>query len=312
MNGAVYYPNSNKYTKEGYVFLGWSENPDAYEAAYRDCESFTPIKDMTLYALWALESEAYTVTFDINGGNEYFAEPAFLATRKGSSIILPSLEFYKHLSLVSKGYSEIKDDEANYLSAGEYYTPEKNTTLYLLWGDGSSKEYASSKRFISSIEINDNDWVNPYGTNMVLKEKGKSNWYDIYQNYDYLCWAAASSNIFLWWYNQNKVYVDRYMADNKYSGPAFTYDEKGISSLYEYYKGYWDNIGTNPIAALHWFLQGSSTRPGGGFFADVYANKTYTTTQVFISKGHFNHVLTDVIKNRKYLYFKLQLMEHML
>lgn len=88
-NGVLFYPNFNSFKREGYVFLGWSENPNAYEAAYYDGEIFTPLKDMDLYAAWALESEVYTVSFDINGGNEFFKDPQALSTRKGSYIVLP-------------------------------------------------------------------------------------------------------------------------------------------------------------------------------------------------------------------------------
>lgn len=300
-NGSLFYPNFNSYKREGYVFLGWSENPDAYEAAYYDGEIFTPLKDMNLYAVWALESEAYTVTFNINGGNEFFKDPETLSTRKGSYIILPSLENFRHTSLVGKGYSVNQNETSNYLLEGSRYYPDKNTTLYLIWGDGSQKEFASTKQWIYGIDIKDEDWVttSPYDPDIVLWETGKSNWYDIYQHYNELCWAASSSNMFLWWYNINKKYIDRYIAENGYNGPEFTYDGQGSSPIYLYYKANWEDIGNNPIAALHWFLQGSSIRPGGGFFSDVYNNKTYTSTSVFIKKGHFNQILTDVIKNQK-------------
>lgn len=301
VNGGVCYLIFNYYKKDGYVFLGWSENPNAYEAAYYDGESFTPLKDMTLYAVWVKENDAYTVNFNINGGNEFFKDPETLSTRKGSYIVLPSLENFKHPSFVSIGYSENKDSAENYLTEGSKYYPDKNTTLYLAWGDGSEKSFASSKQWIYGIDIKDADWVpvSPYDPGIVLWEAGKSNWYDIYQHYNELCWAASSSNMFLWWYNINKTYVDRYMQENGYNGPAFTYDGQGFSPIYQYYKDNWEDIGNNPVIALHWFLQGSSLRPGGGFFADVYTNKSYTRTYVDMQKGHFNQILTDVIKNQK-------------
>lgn len=296
--GVDYSLNFNKYTKQGYVFLGWSENPNAYEAAYYDGEIISVSKDTTLYAVWALESEAYTVKFDINDGNEYFKDPAQLSTRKGSYIILPLLSNYKHQTLVPKGYTEVKDDTV-YLTEGSKYYPKSDTTLYLLWSDGSHKELADTNQWVHGIDIQDSDWQTVNGKNIVMWEDGKSKWYDVFQGQTFMCWAASSNNILLWWYNLNKTYVDRYMEEKGYNGPAFSYDGKGGGVIFDYYKTTWPDIGNSPVAALKWFLQGSSLRAGGGFFPDVFKNKDYTLTYTTISKGHINNLLTDIIQNKK-------------
>lgn len=296
--GADYQLIFNEYTKPGNVFLGWSENPNAYEADYYDGEIISISKDMTLYAVWALESEAYTVKFDINGGNEYFKDPAQLSARKGSYIILPLLSNYKHQTLVPKGYTEVKDDTV-YLTEGSKYYPKSDTTLHLLWSDGSHKELADTNQWVHGIEIKNSDWQNVNGKNIVMWEEGKSKWYDVYQGYTFMCWAASSNNMLLWWYNLNKTYVDRYTEEKGYSGPAFSYDGKGGGAIFEYYKTKWFDDGNSPAAALKWFLQGSSLRVGGGFFPDVFKNKDYTLTYTTISKGHINNLLTDIIQNKK-------------
>lgn len=296
--GADYNLIFNTFTKEGYAFLGWSENPKAYEAAYYDGEIISISKDTTLYAVWALESEAYTVTFNINGGNIYFKDPAQLSTRIGSYIILPLLSNYKHTELVPKGYTE-KQDDTNYLTEGSKYYPQSDTTLYLLWSDGSHKELANTTQWIHGIDIQESDWQNVNGKQIVMWEDGKSNWYDVFQGDTYMCWAASSNNMLLWWYNLNKAYVDRYMKEKGYEGPAFSYDGKGGGAIFDYYKKIWPNIGNSPAAALKWFLQGSSLLAGGGFFPDVFKNKDYTLTYTTISKGHINNLLTDIIQNNK-------------
>ena len=296
--GAEYSLIFNTFTKEGYVFLGWSENPNAYEAAYYDGEIIAVSKDITLYAVWALEDDAYTVTFDINGGNIYFKDPAQLSARKGSYIILPLLSNYKHATLVPKGYTE-KPDDAVYLIEGSKYYPKSDTTLYLLWSDGSHKELANTNQWIYGIDIQDSDWQNVNGKNIVMWEEGKSKWYDVFQGQTFMCWAASSNNMLLWWYNLNKTYVDRYMEEKGYSGPAFSYDGQGGGAIFDYYKTKWFDDGNSPAAALKWFLQGSSLRVGGGFFPDVFKNKDYTLTYTTISKGHINNLLTDIIQNKK-------------
>ncbi len=52
---------------EGYVFEGWSENPDASEADYRAGEEFLmPDNDTVLYAVW--KTKQYTVTSEVPDG----------------------------------------------------------------------------------------------------------------------------------------------------------------------------------------------------------------------------------------------------
>ncbi|MBR2776584.1 MAG: InlB B-repeat-containing protein, partial [Prevotella sp.] len=66
----------NAFTKEGYVFAGWSAVPFANNATIADQQTIKPAGDVTLYAVW--KEAAYTVTFDANGGTgtmdkQYFA-----------------------------------------------------------------------------------------------------------------------------------------------------------------------------------------------------------------------------------------------
>lgn len=48
-------------TKQGYVFLGWSENKSATEAQYEAGDSITASKNTTLYAVW--ERNGYVIKF---------------------------------------------------------------------------------------------------------------------------------------------------------------------------------------------------------------------------------------------------------
>ena len=54
------------FTKSGFHFTGWSEDPDAIEPAYADGEPFAPDADVVLYAVW--RSNKHAVEFDANGG----------------------------------------------------------------------------------------------------------------------------------------------------------------------------------------------------------------------------------------------------
>ena len=65
---------SNAFTRDGFLFAGWSRTPTAAKAAYADgAKIYTPNgvtagATLTLYAVWAVDPACYTVSFDANGG----------------------------------------------------------------------------------------------------------------------------------------------------------------------------------------------------------------------------------------------------
>lgn len=64
--------------REGYVFLGWSENASAQQADYTD--KYTAKGDKTLYAVWA---KLHTVSFDANGGSQ---APTYIIVMDGNKL----------------------------------------------------------------------------------------------------------------------------------------------------------------------------------------------------------------------------------
>ena len=58
----------NKFTKDGYTFIGWNTNKDANAALYTDEQEVSGLSgNITLYAVW--RSNTYTIKYDSNGGN---------------------------------------------------------------------------------------------------------------------------------------------------------------------------------------------------------------------------------------------------
>lgn len=58
--------SQNKFTRDGYDFLGWATSSTATEVVYTDKQSITVDKAIALFAVWKIKS--YTVSFDSNGG----------------------------------------------------------------------------------------------------------------------------------------------------------------------------------------------------------------------------------------------------
>ena len=64
---------ANSFVRPGYLFVGWAPFPDADEAYYVDGADFAGVTatgdEQTLYAVWAIDPECYTVHFEGNGAN---------------------------------------------------------------------------------------------------------------------------------------------------------------------------------------------------------------------------------------------------
>jgi len=113
-------------TRGGYTLLGWSTNSGATSATYNAGASYVPTQNITLYAIWSINT--YTVTFDPNGGTGTMAAQAFTYgvpqnltintfTKSGHSFV---------------GWSEIQGGTLKYLD-GASYTATGDATLYAIW-----------------------------------------------------------------------------------------------------------------------------------------------------------------------------------
>ena len=117
---------TNTFTKVGYVFIGWNTSPSGYGVSYNDKQRITPSSSICLYAQW---EEAYTITFDSNGGKGNMPS---IDVEVGTSITLPTNTFTKK-GYVFIGWSTI------YGGYGiRYYNEQSiklsgNTTLYAMW-----------------------------------------------------------------------------------------------------------------------------------------------------------------------------------
>lgn len=84
--------NENTYTKENYIFVGWSEDKAANNnTIYLPGSEYTPDKDTTLYAIWEKD---IILTVNINTGKELTSdtEISIDATSFGSEIESVSIE----------------------------------------------------------------------------------------------------------------------------------------------------------------------------------------------------------------------------
>ena len=142
-------------TRDGYNFIGWSEDPNATEVQYRPGLFFSQNRNIYLYAVWKRSIEVYTINYNANGGTgapqaQYKTqnEPICLST------VIPIREGYIFLGWAKSSSAT----EPDYYS-GEYYFNDDSVTLFAVWGAGNY-DLSVSDLLITPNEVNQYDKVN--------------------------------------------------------------------------------------------------------------------------------------------------------
>ena len=119
--------------KNGYNFLGWSEDANAATAEYTAGDYLEENRGFTLYAVW--EAKTYTIKYNANGGSN---APASQKKTHGKTLKLtaaiPVRDEYEFL-----GWSSDKDAETAQFKAGADYTANKSVTLYAVWKEKTTE-----------------------------------------------------------------------------------------------------------------------------------------------------------------------------
>lgn len=283
------------FKKDGFAFLGWSERQNSKYPSYKDGSEFTAKRSMTLFAVWGDKNDSSVISFTFNKSNSSTCFiPDELSGYIGDNIIIPSLETCANNSLVGVGYV---DGSGTKYFESEEIRAEQDLLIDVIWSDGSRTDFAGQTKWVYGVNVGQDDWV--VENKAVWRET--SNWYDIYQHNWFLCWAASGANIILWWYNNNKEYVDKYISQKGYNGPAIEYNSEGSSPIFDYFTTIFPNDGGVPTVAFNYFVLGNQNFSGGGYFKDVFNNKilTYKTGIKNIDKITFNYLLSDAIENKK-------------
>lgn len=123
--------SENIFTLYGYTFLGWSTSPNG-SVIYYDQDTITIYEDLTLYAVWSLDSyyESYTITFDNNSGSGYMSS---LAVDAGDSITL-SVNTFTNSGASFLGWAESPNGEVLY-GDESIIQPVSDITLYAIWNE---------------------------------------------------------------------------------------------------------------------------------------------------------------------------------
>jgi len=172
----------NGFTRDGYLFDGWTETNDGSGTVYEDCMSnFTASSHTTLYAKWKpVEADKIAVSFRSNGGNFITLQQI----ESGSSVTEPNV--------LREGYElegwYTRDDFAS-ASKVDFTTfrPTEDTILYAKW---SANEYSITYKDIGNLDFTGNHEaaytsIHTYGIDSILDTPTKT-------DYAFLGWYLTS------------------------------------------------------------------------------------------------------------------------
>ncbi len=123
---------TEKPTRLGYTFLGWSEDSKATSPSYEAGGEYTEEKDAELYAVWkaTVPGDTLTVTYNANGGSE---APGSQVKQKGVALTL-SAQKPVRAGYTFLGWSADRKATAPSYNVGGEYTIDQDITLYAVWG----------------------------------------------------------------------------------------------------------------------------------------------------------------------------------
>jgi len=130
---------SEEPTRSGYVFQGWTEDPENEGTVYAAGGSYTmPSDDQNLYAKW---TTAYTLTYNKNTSDAVSNLPAPESVAAGSVTLSSSVPTRANYRFV--GWNEETDGSgATTYDAGATYTmPARNKTLYAIWQEAATLKW---------------------------------------------------------------------------------------------------------------------------------------------------------------------------
>ncbi len=129
-------------TRTDFDFLGWATSAGG-TVVYHPGDSYTGREDITLYAVWSVQT--YTISFNANGGSG--APSAMRVAKVASSVKIPATRPTRS-GYIFRGWATSASSTDVSYNAGDDYTNKSDITLYAVWEENSSTPTTTT------IEIN--------------------------------------------------------------------------------------------------------------------------------------------------------------
>lgn len=296
--------------------LGWiTPAADASRAGrYVAVVAPQPLAELKLGEGW--------IRISSGGKTAYYAAPDQLG---GAASLNPGMESLLTLNLRAQTPEPEPEPEPDidwanrkvwvYGVTSPVFDPEKAPII-----SPASDKYTPGEWYVERTISGENDYIDTYQLPWV---EG-CGWYDCNKTYewdvnaddDYMCWAAASSNVLHWWLEHNAAYVEAYDQKygeteyyKKYPRPSARFEPLPYKS--EIFKLFIDTFNNHGAGeGVHWFINGSSgygtsgiDNPAmydfKGYFKEVFPlSANLYDFQQGMSKEKFNQVLKEALTNR--------------
>lgn len=149
----------NAFSREGFIFDGWSLDESASTTTYIDKQTVTLTNDLPLWARWLPANSK--ITFDGNGGSVNGAGVVFSYTREMTTNVPTALEknTFRKTGQLFKGWALSASATEIVYSDGSTYTPAGDVTLYAIWADVQAN-YTISYKNVDGTDFA--DWTSGY------------------------------------------------------------------------------------------------------------------------------------------------------
>ena len=172
--GSIVTVLGNTFTREGYIFAGWSTNSSGTGSDYNGGDQFIINANTILYAQWIpIIQGDYTLTYDGNGGTG--SEPALTTEYPGGTTITVlgnSGSLSKPFVGVFAGWNTEADGSGTNYVGGDTFIITENTTLYAIYIGGGSRIRYFAGTGSGSAPSSSGTYYTPYSTANIAGNTG--------------------------------------------------------------------------------------------------------------------------------------------
>jgi uncharacterized repeat protein (TIGR02543 family) len=123
--------NSGLLVRSGFYFAGWNSQADGLGATYAAGSSYTPIANITLYALWS-NVATYSLSYNSNSSTSG-TSPLVQSGITSSATVSSNTGSLSRLGYRFDGWNTLANGSGTTYSAGATITLSADTTLFALW-----------------------------------------------------------------------------------------------------------------------------------------------------------------------------------
>jgi len=154
--------NLNGFTRSGYSFLGWHTNNGSSTAQYLDGQNYAFTSDLTLYAIWAVQTNR---TLSYNGNNSTSGSTSSQVARTGTAL---STNGFARSGHTFRNWNTAANGSGVTYQTNYVYSFAADLTLFAQWGENYTITYNSNSADSGTVPGSQSSYVGSPGLNLGL------------------------------------------------------------------------------------------------------------------------------------------------